>query len=87
MSIIFTDVLSRGSWESLKEPRLQHLADGLISSALSGKASVTTMNYLGSFRRWKAWALDHKLQVFPANESHIVLYLQHLGRQRDQNLQ
>jgi len=24
-------------------------------------------------------AIDHKLQVFPANESHVVLYLQHLG--------
>jgi len=79
---ILTDVLSSGSWKSLQsqqDPKLQHLADGLISSALRGKAPATTMKYLGGFRRWKAWALDHKLQAFPASESNVVLYLQHLG--------
>ena len=70
-------------WQGLKrqeDPELQHLAEGLISSALHGKAPATTMKYLGSFRRWKSWALVHRLQVFPASESHIiVLYLQHLA--------
>ena len=74
---IFVDVLCSSSWksvQSLESPRLQHLADGLISSALRGKAPAITMKYLGGFRRWKTWALDHKLQIFPANESHVVLY-------------
>ena len=75
------DDLSKGSWHDLRQqedPELQRLADSLIGTALGGKASSTIMKYLGGFGRWKAWALDHKLQVFPANESHVV-YLQHLG--------
>jgi len=75
------DALPKGSWHDLRQqedPELQRLADSLIGTALGGKASSTIMKYLGGFGRWKAWALDHKLQVFPANESHVV-YLQHLG--------
>ena len=76
------DVLSKGSWQGLKsqkDPKLQQLADGLVSSALRGKAPSTTMKYLGGFRRWKSWALAHNLRVFPSNELHVALYLQHLG--------
>ena len=79
-------MLSKGSWQGLKrqeDPELQRLAEGLISSALHGKAPATTMKYLGSFRRWKSWALVHRLQVFPASESHIVLYLQHLAETKE----
>ena len=76
------DVLSLGSWQSLKvqeDPRLKQLAEGLYDTVLRGKASSTTKKYLGGFKRWKTWALDHNLQVFPAKECHVVLYLQHLG--------
>ena len=65
--------------KSQEDPKLQQLADGLISSALHGKAPSTTMKYLGGFRRWKSWALAHNLRVFPSNELHVALYLQHLG--------
>jgi len=79
---LLIDVLSKDSWLDLRQqedPELQHLPDSLMSTALGGKASSTTMKYLRGCRRWKAWALDHKLQVFPANESHVSLYLQYLG--------
>jgi len=34
---------------------------------------------MGGFRRWKAWAVQHQLPVLPAKESHVALYLQHIG--------
>ena len=69
--------LSKETWQGLKsqeDPKLQQLADGLISSALHGKAPSTTMKYLGGFRWWKSWALTHNLRVFPSNELHVALY-------------
>jgi len=40
------DVFAGGSWRALKtqeDPRLQHLAEGLLDTALRGKAPTTTM--------------------------------------------
>ena len=76
------DVLALGSWQTLKtqeDPKLKQLAEGLYDTVLQGKAASTTKKYLCGFRRWKAWATHHKLQVFPAKVCHIVLYLEHLG--------
>ena len=58
---------------------LQRLAEALPSSVLHCKATTTTKKYLGAFRRWKIWATEHNLQVFPVEGVHIALYLQHLA--------
>jgi len=31
------------------------------------------------YKRWRSWAISHRLTVFPADSVHIVLYLQHLA--------
>jgi len=41
------------------------------------------MKYLGGFRWWKSCALAHNLRVFPSNELHVALYLQHLGETKN----
>ena len=61
---------------------LRRLAESLPGSVLACKASATTKKYLGAFKRWKVWAADHKLCVFPAEGIHIALYLQHLAESR-----
>ena len=77
----FTDVLTAGHWSilrNLEDQKLQDLAKALPSTVLRSKA--TTTKYLGAFKRWKLWAAEHKLPVFPANATHVALYLQHLGQ-------
>ena len=34
---------------------------------------------MGAFRHWKTWASDHKLNVLPAAEQYVALYLQHMA--------
>ena len=47
---------------------------------LHSRASSTTKNYLNAFRRWKEWAEPHRdVSVYPVQEVHFALYLQHLG--------
>jgi len=60
-----------------EEPRLKQLAESLYDTVLQGKAPSTTKKYLGGFRRWKLWATDHKVPVFPAKE--YLCLEEHLG--------
>ena len=79
------DVLSTGVWSTLRELEdmdLRRLAKSLPGSVLACKASSTTKKYLGAFKHWKLWAVDHKLRVFPAEGVHIALYLRHLAESR-----
>jgi len=83
--VLSTDALSLGSWEALdsqEDPMLKQLAGRLRDTVLKSRAPTTTRKYLGGFKRWKSWAQDHKLQVFPAKECHVVLYLQYLGESK-----
>ena len=76
------DVLSTGPWSTLKELEdmdLRRLAEALPSSVLHWRAASTTKKYLGAFKRWKMWAANHNLPVFPVEVIHIALYLQHLA--------
>jgi len=69
-------------WNSFKEiesNELQRLAASLPIPVLQCKATSTTRNYLGAFRRWKVWATTHSISAFPVNSAHIALYLQHLA--------
>lgn len=47
-------------------------------SVLNSKAESTTRKYLGAFRRWKTRASNYSLDVLPAAEQHVALYLQHV---------
>ena len=44
-------------------------------------ADGTVKKYIGVFKRWKRWALAHKLQPIPARPHEFVLYLQYIGEQ------
>ena len=75
----FADVFKTGIWEELKEftdPELKRLAKAIPDAVLASRANSTTAKYLGAFKRWKAWATDHKLPVFPVKVAHLVVYLQ-----------
>ncbi|KAL5463210.1 hypothetical protein EMCRGX_G032089 [Ephydatia muelleri] len=78
------DLEAAGVWSrlaDLKDPELQWLAREVPDTLLSGKADSTVRKYIGAFQRWKLWA-EARLGVpsFPAQEAHIVLYLQHLSQ-------
>jgi len=42
-------------------------------------ATVLHINYLEIHQRWKECMVAHNLPVFPVNEGHGALYLQHLA--------
>ena len=76
------DVLGVGPWPLLKDledPELRQLAEVLPSTLLQSRADSMTKKYLGAFKHWRLWAMEHKLPVFPAVVHHIVLYMQHLA--------
>ena len=80
--LCITEVFSQAPWLELKElqdPMLKELAGKLPGTVLHSRAESTTKKYMGAFRRWKAWAVQHQLPVLPAKESHVALYLQHIG--------
>ena len=72
-----------GVWEiinELQDPELKRLAGSLPDTVLRSRASSTTKKYLNAFRRWKEWAEPrHEVSVYPVQEVHFALYLQHLG--------
>ena len=88
MSIIYAlfpyaDVLTTGAWSSLSEvrdPELRRLADALPNTLLQSRANSTTTKYLRAFERWNKWAGQHtETTVYPVEEVHFALYLQHIG--------
>ena len=65
---------------NLEDPELQRLAEALPTTVLSSRADSTTKKYLGAFKRWKLWAEARQgIPVFPVQDIHLALYLQHLG--------
>ena len=65
---------------NLEDPELQRLAEALPTTVLSSRADSTTKKYLGAFKRWKLWAEARQgVPVFPVQDIHLALYLQHLG--------
>lgn len=77
------DVLSKSvlhELDSLKDPELKRLAHALPSTLLHSRADSTTAKYLCAFQRWRAWAERHdEVKVYPVEETHFALYLQHLA--------
>ena len=72
-----------GVWESLselKDPELRRLASLLPDTVLHSRASSTSAKYLYAFERWRQWAEPRReVSVYPVQEVHFALYLQHLG--------
>eukprot|EP00731_Ephydatia_muelleri_P033190 Em0026g10a len=75
--------MAAGVWpvlRNLEDPELQRLAEALPTTVLSSTADSTTKKYLGAFKRWKLWAEARQgVPVFPVQDIHLALYLQHLG--------
>ena len=81
---ITVDVLTQGSWKLLNElddPELKDLASRLPATVLRSRADSTTRKYLGAYRRWRTWVIDHKLDPIPAKPHEFVLYFQYLSEE------
>ena len=57
---------------------LQSLASSLPDVALASRAPSSSSKYFSSYIRWRSWARDHGLTVFPAYPFHFAIYLRHL---------
>ena len=75
--------MSEGIWSelgSIEDPELKRLAKALPATLLHSRADSTTTKYIGAFQRWKSWAEGHQeVKVYPIEEVHFALYLQHLA--------
>ena len=77
-----TEVFKQGVWpalEGLDNLELIRLVEKLPATVLQSRAQSSMKKYIGGFRRWKAWAQEHKLAVFPVEGHYLALYLQHIG--------
>lgn len=77
------EILGNGVWEAideLQDEELRRLASLLPETVLRSCANSTTTKYLYAFERWKNWAEPRaEVNVFPVQEIHFSLYLQHLS--------
>ena len=80
----FADVFSSIMWSDLRaavphgSSALQSLASSLPDVALASRAPSTSSKYFSSYNRWRSWAREHDLTVFPASPFHFAIYLRHL---------
>ena len=65
----------------LEDPELKDLASRLPHTIMHSRADSTVKKYCGAFRRWKTWAVVHKLPPIPARPHEFALYLQFIGEQ------
>ena len=64
----------------LQDPELRCLAKSLSDTVMHSRADSTTRKYMYAFQHWKAWAAERcEVTVFPVQEVHFAIYLQHLG--------
>ena len=81
---VSVNVLMQGSWKLLNElddPELSDLASRLFVTILCSRADSTIKKYLSTYRRWRTWVADHKLDPIPAKPQEFVLYLQYLSEE------
>jgi len=85
--IHFSDVFESGVWLEFandikvnSNKYLCELASSLQESVLASKAASTTDKYLGGWKRWKYFAVQYNLDIFPVRPTHLALYIQHLSR-------
>ncbi|XP_044180060.1 uncharacterized protein LOC122961513 [Acropora millepora] len=78
------DVFSSSMWSDLRaavpqaSSALQSLASSLPDPALASRATSTSSKYFSSYNRWRSWAREHGLTVFPASPFHFAIFLRHL---------
>ena len=66
--------------EGIQDPDLKRLATCLPDTLLQGRADSTTTKYVRAFTRWKTWAGQRReVKIFPVDEVHFALYLQHVA--------
>ena len=82
--LLFADVFSSTMWSDLRaavpqgSSALQSLASFLPDVALASRAPSTSCKYFSFYNRWRSWAREHGLTVFPASPFHFAIYLRHL---------
>ena len=80
----FADVFSSTMWSDLRaavpqgSSALQSLASSPPDIALASRAPSTSPKYFSSSNRWRSWAREHGLTVFPASPFRFAIYLRHL---------
>ena len=78
-----TDIMTLGVWgdlHRLQDLELWQMAVALPDTVLHSWADSTATKYLYAFQRWRTWAAPRReVSVFPVQEVHFALYLQHLG--------
>ena len=60
---------------------MKRLAENLPVTIVGSRANTTVKKYLRAFQRWRKWASRHssEISVYPIQEAHFALYLQHLA--------
>ena len=83
MYCLSTDMRESSVWcelAKLQDPELRRLAESLPETVMHSRADSTTRKYIYAFQRWRAWAEERcEVAIFPIQEVHFALYLQHLG--------
>lgn len=84
MIVCFLDIQTSGIWRSIQaveDPELKRLAHKLPATIMGSRANATVRKYLRAFQRWRRWAIQHKpeITVYPIQDGHFALYLQHLA--------
>ena len=76
-------MLTQRAWKTLAEledPELKKLAAYLPATVMHSWADSTARKYMCAFQSCRAWVEPHReFAVYPVNEVHFVLYLQHLA--------
>ena len=77
-----SDIFDQRFWKVLSDTGdedLFRLVDRMKKTVLAGRASSTVAAYLRSLKRWKSFTEKHTgISYFPAESSHVALYLQHV---------
>jgi len=84
-NICSVGMLACGTWKlinKVEDPELRSLASRLPNTILHSHADSTVKKYRGAFRRWKTWAVAHKLLPIPAKSHEFVLYLREETRSK-----
>ena len=82
--LYFADVFGSTMWSDLRAavPQgssvLLSLASSLPDVALASRAPSTSSKYFSSYNRWRSWAREQGLTVFPNSPFHFAIYLRHL---------
>ena len=69
-------------WREISETddeELLRLGDRIQRTVIASRAPNTVTSYLRSLKRWKLFTQQHQsISYFPAQPTHVALYLQHI---------